>query len=169
MEVAELMDVIMSQEPNLATFRKLLMVHPYLVHHMHEETKGFTLHLCAKWDTIFHRDGLLTNILLYEFGADPNSNFKGSLALYWAANQISLKVPDYGAAKCILAHRDFDISRRYIDRGCAYSVICVKYGNLSYLLEYLLKAEKCRVLMKQRNELKKKLASMFLLSKQRFI
>ena len=157
----ELMNIVVCKHPDEDMFRCLLRQHPQLVNCIDHKTSGSLLHNCAKWDTLHRRQGQLTYILLYEFHADPNIHYNGSLALYWAADQINGACPDYEAAKLILQHRHFSIASKRGQRGCAISVMCIKFRHLDYLITFMLKTEKLRRLKNQRVALKKALAAKY--------
>lgn len=162
MEVVEkIKSIIVDRNPDLILFREILSSHPELIEYIDYSTCGSLLHYCAKWDTFFQRKGLLTYVMLYEFNADPNIHYEGSLALYWAANQIHPKGPDYEAAKFIIQHRDFEIFTHRGKRGSAIIVMCIKFKEHKYLINYMMDIDTLRKLEKDRARLKKRLLALY--------
>jgi len=152
----ELMIILESDSPDIERFKGILVENPHLIDTeqiIEREFNGSLLHNTAKWDTIKNRRGLLTNIVLYEFGADPNCERIESQPVYWGVNQLQshscLK-----AIKLILSHKDLDIHKARGKRGPVEIVLTKEYNN-QIVSEYMFKKEAKRKELKSKLEQRK--------------
>jgi len=156
MAETELMGIVESDSPDIERFKGILVENPHLIDTeqiIEREYNGSLLHNTAKWDTIKNRRGLLTNMVLYEFGADPNCERIESQPVYWGVNQLQLH-SCLKAIKLILSHKDLDIHKTRGKRGSVEIVLTNEYNNQT-VSEYMFKKERKRKELKSKLEQRK--------------
>ena len=146
--------------PNIDEFRSLMEENSARVNDIDVDSKGTLLHHAAKNDTIHKRRGVLTDILLYEFGADPNVHVDGSFALTWASKELKgergTDTYDDEAIKLLLQHKFYDV---HISDGTTNTVkfMMEHFVNDKYLVHYMLQMKQLRKYAKMRHLLRNRL------------
>lgn len=144
--VDELKGIYEDQNPNVDEFRRKLEENRDKLNNLHSDTKGTLLHHCAKNDTIYKRKGILTKILLYEFGANPNMHYDGDFAIAWVLRELKgqrgSENYDDTAGKLILAHRYYDI---FLSDGTTNSVnLMMEEDSSKYLAHFMFQMQRIR-------------------------
>lgn len=156
--ISEYYNLIISVSPDVEKFVEMSKHNPdFLTTIVDASYNGTALHATAKWDTIYNRDGLLTRILLLQFGANPNVHVNGSLPVYWALNQVA-GGKSAATAKLFLLHREFDLSKSTGKRGSAREVIMKEY-SFEEVSECIRMREEVLKLEDEREVLRKRLLS----------